>query len=602
MKEILESKKELVRLTTAGSVDDGKSTLIGRLLFDCDAVYQDQLESIKKSNDGEIDFALITDGLSSEREQGITIDVAYRYFSTRNRRFIISDVPGHEQYTKNMVTGASNADIAIILIDARRGVMRQSRRHLCIASLLQIPHVLVLVNKMDAIDYDRKAFEDIQSELSEFAAKLSIKDLQFIPISALKGDFVTKKSDNMSWYQGRTLLDYLENVQINVDRNLIDFRFPVQYVLRPHQDFRGYAGVVEGGAIKTGETVMVLPSKKISKIKEIYVGDRVVNECFSPQSALLTLEDEIDIARGDMLVRPNNVPQSKSAFEAYLCWMGDEKMELGHRYLVKQTTNMASSRVTELNYRLNVETLHRETAECFELNDIGKVVIRTQKPLYFDPYKQNRNTGGFILIDEATNQTVAAGMIIAAINEDDAEDSDFRDVSMRVQKPAPVLWFEGLSGSGKSTLADAVYERLVQKGIECRRLDGDLLREHITGDLGFGKEGRAKNLEIAGYLAQMLSQHGVVVLSTFITPYESVRRRLREQIENFQEIYVSTSLEVCEQRDVKGLYQKARKGEIENFTGISDDFEVPKNPALVIDTHNQNLEDCAQQIVKHFSL
>lgn len=599
MREILETQKELVRLTTAGSVDDGKSTLIGRLLFDCDAVYQDQIESIKRNNGGEIDFALITDGLSSEREQGITIDVAYRFFSTKNRRFIISDVPGHEQYTKNMVTGASNADIAVILIDARKGALVQSKRHLCIASLLQIPHVLVLVNKMDAVGYEEKVFQEVQEELSDFATKLSIKDLQFIPISALKGDFVTQKSENMTWYQGRTLLDYLENVQVNTDRNLVDFRFPVQHVIR-QKDFRGYTGVVEGGAIKKGESVMILPSKKETKVKDICIGDRVIDIGFSPQSLLITLEDEIDISRGDMLIRSNNKPYVAKGFEAYMCWMDEAKMKKNHRYLIKHTTNLLPCEVVDVKYKLNVETLHREQAQEFDLNDIGKVIIQTQRPIYFDIYKQNRNTGGFILIDEKTNQTVAGGMIIAPIKQQDIQEIDVTQKSIR--KPAPVLWLYGLSGSGKSTIANELFKSLQSRGIETHQLDGDLLREHITGDLGFGKEGREKNLEIAGYLAQMLSQHGVVVIATFITPYESVREKLRSNITNYNGVYVATPLEVCEKRDIKGLYKKARDGKIENFTGISDPFEKPQHPSLVVDTQGKTVEECVDEIEKHFGL
>ena len=411
---------ELVRLTTAGSVDDGKSTLIGRLLFDCNAIFQDQLEAIKKASKQsgqEIDLSLITDGLAAEREQKITIDVAYRYFTTKKRRFIIADVPGHEQYTRNMVTGASTADIAIILVDARKGLLTQTKRHLFVASLLSIPHILVVVNKIDDMGYDQAVYEAIKKDVIDCATRLQIEDLQIMPISALRGDMVVNRGDKLNWYQGSTLYDYLENVQLVGDRNLIDFRFPVQNVLRPHQDFRGYAGKVEGGIIRKGDAVTVLPSGKQSKIKSIIYDDAEQTEAFAPQSVVLTLEDERDISRGEMIVRQKNLPEVGNHLEATICWFSETPMQPGKSYLIKHTTRTTRCQIDTLRYRLNIDTYHRESAKSLGLNEMGRVYLQTHIPLMFDPYYKNRNTGGFILIDEITNATIAAGVIVAKVKD-----------------------------------------------------------------------------------------------------------------------------------------------------------------------------------------
>lgn len=408
-------KKDLLRLVTAGSIDDGKSTLIGRLLYESKGIYKDQLASIesiaKKRGEKEIDLSLLVDGLKSEREQGITIDVAYRYFSTQKRKFIIADSPGHVQYTRNMVTAASTAELAVIIIDARKGVLEQTKRHSFIATLLDIPHILVVVNKMDLVDYSEDIYQKIKEDYLQFASRLPTHDIQVKPISALIGDMVTKRGNNMDWYDGRTFLQYLENINIVSDRNLIDFRFPVQTVLRPNLDFRGYAGRIESGVIKAGDDIAVLPSGKKSKIKSIETYDGKLDKAFSPQSVVLTLEDEIDISRGDMLVRQRNIPEIRDEFEAEICWMAEEEMEEGGEYLIKHTTNTVPVILKELRYKININTLHREEGKQLGLNDIGRVIIKTQKPIFFDPYARNHKTGSFIIIDQLTNTTVGAGII-----------------------------------------------------------------------------------------------------------------------------------------------------------------------------------------------
>jgi len=460
------SNLDLVRLTTAGSVDDGKSTLIGRLLFDCNAIFQDQLEAIKKASKNsnnasgqEIDLSLITDGLSAEREQKITIDVAYRYFTTKRRRFIIADVPGHEQYTRNMVTGASTADIAMILVDARKGVLTQTKRHLFVASLLSIPHILIVVNKIDDMGYDQAVFEKIKQDIIECTTRLHIEDLQIMPISALRGDMVVNRGTNLNWYQGSTLYDYLENVQITGDRNLIDFRFPVQYVLRPHQDFRGYAGKVEGGIIRQGEAVTILPSGKQSKIKSIIYNNADQAEAFAPQSVVLTLEDERDISRGDMIVRSKNLPEVGNQIEATICWFNETAMQPGKSYLIKHTTRTTRCQIDTLRYRLNIDTFHREPAKQLQFNEIGRVYITTHLPLLFDPYYKNRNTGGFIIIDELTNATVAAGVIIAGVKT---------AAKKAVAQPSAVTMvnISGLTGAKKTAVTKALTKTLKKRGIK----------------------------------------------------------------------------------------------------------------------------------------
>jgi len=592
---------ELLRLTTAGSVDDGKSTLIGRLLYDCNAIHEDYLISIAKTsqqrgNSG-LDLSLVTDGLAAEREQNITIDVAYRYFSLANRRIIIADVPGHEQYTRNMVTGASTADLALILVDARNGVMIQSKRHLFLAALLGIPHILIVVNKMDVVSYDQEIFEKIKSDLVNYAARINIHDLQFIPISALTGDMVVNRGENMPWYNGSTLLSYLENLQIISDKNLLDFRFPVQLVVRAENDFRGYAGRIESGIARVGEEVLVLPSAKKTKIGSIIADGKECQEAFTPQSVILTLEDEIDVSRGNMIVRANNLPEISNKFEATISWFFDEPLKKGKSYIIKQTTKSTRCFVDTLRYKINIDTLHREESDNLMINDVGRVYLRINEPLMFDTYSKNRNTGSFIIIDELTNETVGAGIIIGNIEKSFyAVDNDKR----RVIAPKGVtLWFTGLSGSGKSAIADKLFEYLSQRGVACERLDGDIMRESLSKDLGFSGEDRDKNIERAAFVAKILNKHGVMVLTTFISPYEKHRRLAKNQLGNFVEIFVNAPLAVCEQRDTKGLYKKARQGKIPFFTGIDDTYEAPKDPDIELKTHELPLEACVEKIVHY---
>lgn len=589
---------ELVRICTAGSVDDGKSTLIGRLLHDCESVFEDQLLALEKSASKvgkEVDLAHLLDGLKAEREQGITIDVAYRYFSTPKRRFVIADVPGHEQYTRNMVTGASTANVAMILVDARKGMLIQSKRHLFIASLLNIPHILIVVNKMDLMGYDQDVFNKIKNDFQEFSGKLNLKDLQFIPVSALKGEMVVERGNNMNWYSGRTLIDYMENIQIGSDKNMIDFRFPVQYVVRPNQDFRGYAGRVESGSIKKGEKVKIMPSGRTSRVESIYVHGERAEQAFAPQSALITLEDEIDISRGEMIVRENNLPMVGREIESTINWMGELPLELNKSYFIKHGTKTTRCYINKIRYRLNINDLHREETDKLKLNEMGRVIITVNEPLLFDAYSQNKNTGSFILIDEGTNNTVGAGIII---RKGGSSENIIESNKVKKNRGA-VLWFTGLSGSGKSTIADKLHEVLQGLGARSERLDGDIVRESLTRDLGFSKEDRDKNIERVSYVAGLLSKHDVLVLASFISPYRANRELARQKANDFIEIFVDATLDTCIKRDVKGHYKKALAGEIESFTGISDPYEHPERPDLHIKTDETTLDECVEKIISY---
>ncbi|MBH41266.1 MAG: adenylyl-sulfate kinase [Candidatus Magasanikbacteria bacterium] len=606
MKDIIESlhKKELVRLVTAGSVDDGKSTLIGRLLYDLGEVYTDQVEALKKQEriDGEIDFSLITDGLDAEREQKITIDVAYRYFSTKSRRFIIADVPGHEEYTRNMVTGASNAQIAMVLIDARKGLLTQTKRHLFIASRLGIPHMVVVINKMDVIGYSEEQFNIIKEECASFCAKLHIKDLQFIPISSLKGDMIVDRGKKLDWYQGRTVVDYLENVQVATDRNLIDFRFPVQYIIRPNQDFRGYAGKIEGGAIREGESVMILPSKKTTKIKTIHIGEKQVASAFNPQSVVLELSEDIDISRGDMVVREKNIPHMGNTFEAHMFWFANIPLEKHKRYILKHSTKTTPCFITEIVHKINVDTAHREETNTLPFNEMGRVHVRALDVVFFDNYTKNRHTGSAIIIDEETHNTVGAAIITNPLTDSCNSKKDIIESGITKPHKGGVLWFTGLSGSGKSTIANAVCTRLQECGYKVERLDGDVLRSGITAHLGFSKEDRIKNIDIAGHAAKLLAKHGVIVVASFISPIKEQREEMKKNIDNFTEIYVNTPVEVCEKRDPKGRYKKARSGELENFTGVTSIYEEPDNPDILLETENTIIEECVANVLSFTNL
>jgi bifunctional enzyme CysN/CysC len=612
---------DLLRFSTAGSVDDGKSTLIGRLLYDTKSIFEDQLEAVERASrqrgDSYVDLALLTDGLRAEREQGITIDVAYRYFATPKRKFIIADTPGHIQYTRNMVTGASNAELTIILLDARKGVLTQSKRHGFIASLLQIPHILVAVNKMDLVEYREEVFQQIVTEYSDFASKLSIADLTFIPISALKGDNVVNKSDNMPWYDGPTLLHHLENVNIGATRNLIDFRFPVQSVIRPHQDFRGFAGQIASGSISPGEEVVALPSGKRSRVTAIVTYDGELAEAFAGDSVILTLADEIDISRGDVLVRTHNLPQSANQLECILCWLNEEPLNLKTSYVLQHTTRQVRAFITELNYRIDVDTLHREATQTLQLNEIGRARLTTTQPLFFDPYALNRATGSFILIDPIANTTVAAGMIrrrSRAVDELVTQqpsrqrstnvtwDSSQITREMRERQKghhAAVLWFTGLSGSGKSTIARTLEKRLYELGCHTFYVDGDNVRHGLNGDLGFSEQDRKENIRRVAEVARLAFDHGNLTICTFISPFAADRDFAKSIIPSgrFFEIYVKCDLEVLKRRDPKGLYAKALRGEIAEFTGISSPYEEPLNPALVVESDVQAVEDSVEQLI-----
>mgnify|MGYP006291975373 CR=1 FL=1 len=619
--------RELLRFSTAGSVDDGKSTLIGRMLFDSKGIFKDQMEALKKTSElrGEkdINLALLTDGLRAEREQGITIDVAYRYFSTPKRKFIIADTPGHEQYTRNMVIGASTADLAVFLVDARNGVVTQSKRHAFLASLLGIPHILVAINKMDAVDYSQEVYNKIVADYLGFSEKLDIHDIEFIPISALKGDNVVHKSRNMKWYKGPTVMYYLENVTISADRNLIDFRFPVQYVVRPHQDFRGFAGRVASGTVQVGEEIVALPSGQKSAVKEIYEYDNKVDEAFASQSVVMTLKDEIDISRGDMIVRAHNIPTVKNDFEAIICWM-DEKKDLNRttHYLLQHSTKVVKAYVSDLFYKINVNTLHREDGSALTLNEIGRVMIKTGQNIFYDAYSSNRQTGSFILIDPATYQTVAAGMIrtdsrtgvemkelgTEAGREQRATnivwergEINREDREQRNKHQAAVLWFTGLSGSGKSTIAKALEKKLFDRGVQVMRLDGDNVRHGLCGDLGFSDEERQENIRRIAHVAGLFFEGGNIVLCSFISPNREMRHYARDLVPEgrFIEIFVDCPLEECKKRDPKGLYKKAIAGEIKEFTGITAPYETPENPEVVLDTSSQSLAECVAQCMRY---
>jgi bifunctional enzyme CysN/CysC len=617
---------DLLRFTTAGSVDDGKSTLIGRLLYDTKSIFEDQLEAVEETSrrrgEGYVNLALLTDGLRAEREQNITIDVAYRYFATPRRKFIIADTPGHIQYTRNMVTGASTAELAIVLIDARNGVLTQSKRHGFIASLLGIPHILVAINKMDLVDWSEEVYEEIVAEYSAFSEKLGVDDLTFIPISALHGDNVVEQSENSPWYQGPSLLHHLEHVNVGAQKNLVDFRYPVQYVVRPDQDYRGYAGRVASGAVRPGEEIMVLPSKKHSVVTGIDTFDGPVDEARAGDSVVVTVRDELDISRGDMIVRPLNLPTVSNEIDATICWTSEEPMKPGTRYWLRQTTREVRAFISRLVYRIDVDTLHREETDHFELNDIGRVQITTAQPVFFDQYQLNRETGSFILIDPHSNNTVAAGMIRGEVQheagipeEETEEDRARREISPDVvwegwniplptreernDHRAAVVWLTGLPASGKSTVARVVERRLFEAGCQTMLLDGDQVRHGLSGDLGFTPEDRRENIRRIGEVAGLFFRQGCVVVCTFVSPFREDRERARSLVPEgrFVEVFVDTPLEECERRDPKGLYARARKGEIAHMTGLTSPYEEPEEPEIHLETSGKDADALADEIL-----
>lgn len=604
----------LLRLATAGSVDDGKSTLIGRLLYDSKAVMEDQWASVEQTSKDRghdyTDLALVTDGLRAEREQGITIDVAYRYFATPKRKFIIADTPGHIQYTRNMVTGASTAQLVIVLVDARHGLLEQSRRHAFLASLLGIRHLVLAVNKMDLLGWDQEKFDAIRDEFHAFAARLDVQDVTSIPISALHGDNVVTKSDQTPWYEGPSLLSHLEDVYIAGDRNMVDVRFPVQYVIRPHtlehQDHRSYAGAVASGVMRSGDEVVVLPIGKTTRITAIDGPNGPVAEAFPPMAVSVRLADDIDISRGDMIARTHNQPRITQEFDATVCWMADNAvLEPGRDYVVKHTTRTVRARIAGLDYRLDVNTLHRDkTATALKLNELGRVSLRTQVPLLLDEYTRNASTGSFILIDPDTNGTVAAGMVLRDVSARTPSPNTVRHRSLVTAQDRPprgkTVWFTGLSGSGKSSVAMLVERKLLEKGISAYVLDGDNLRHGLNADLGFSMADRAENLRRLSHVATLLADCGHLVLVPAISPLAEHRALARKVHADagidFFEVFCDTPLQDCERRDPKGLYAKARAGEITHFTGIDSPYQRPKNPDLRL-TPDRSIDEQAQEVI-----
>ena len=606
-------QKSLLRFITCGSVDDGKSTLIGRLLYDSKMIFEDQLASLESDSKRvgtqgqELDFALLVDGLAAEREQGITIDVAYRFFATEKRKFIVADTPGHEQYTRNMVTGASTADLAVILVDARKGVLVQTRRHSYLAHLLGIRHVVLAVNKMDLVDYSQEVFDGIVADYRAFASEIGIEGFTAIPISGFKGDNITAApSANTPWYQGPSLIEHLETVEIEgAAAQARPFRMPVQWVNRPNLDFRGFAGLISEGAVKPGDAVRVVPSGKTSTVKSIVTFDGEIDEAVAGQSVTLTLADEIDCSRGDVLALADDPPQSADQFEATVVWMSDDALIPGRGYWLKLATQTVSATVAHPKYEIDVNSLEHLAAKTLDLNAIGVCEVTTDRPIVFEPYADSRALGGFILIDKLTNATVGAGMIHFCLRRAQNVHWQALEVSreahavLKGQKPA-VLWFTGLSGSGKSTIANLVEKKLHAAGRHTFLLDGDNVRHGLNKDLGFTEADRIENIRRVGEVAKLMSDAGLIVLTAFISPFRAEREMVRTMLPagEFVEIFVDTPLEVAESRDVKGLYKKAREGQLKNFTGIDSPYERPETPEIRIDTTRTSPEDAAELIVE----
>lgn len=617
------AEPDLLRFSTVGSVDDGKSTLIGRLLHDAGALPEDHREALHASRDGEDgapDFARLTDGLKAEREGRITIDVAYRHFSTARRRFLVADTPGHEQYTRNMATGASTADLTVALIDARAGVLTQSRRHAFISSLLGVPRLVVAVNKMDLVGFDESVFRRVSGEYREFVARLGFTDVTFIPMSAREGDNVVVKSARTPWYDGPSLLSHLENVYVGGDANLVDFRFPVQRVARPDAAFRGYAGTVASGVVRPGDEVVVMSSGRRSRVRRIVTADGDLDHAFPPQAVTLVLEDEVDVGRGDLIAHPNNVPHSLRAVDAMVVWMGDEPLRVGTTCLVKHTTNVVRAHCARIDYRTDPDTLHRREADRLDLNDIGRVTFTLFRPIWADEYRRNRATGGFVAIDPATNATVGAGVVVdrpraSQPTERATTEPASRDVVWHRGKVSPderarllrqraaTVWLTGLPGSGKSTIAFELEKALVTSGHACFALDGDNVRHGLARDLGFSPADRRENVRRVAEVARLFNDAGVFVVTAFISPYREDRDLARSIVgeDRFLETWISTELGTCEARDPKGLYARARAGEIPDFTGVSAPYEPPERPSLVLDAGSLPLSDCVARLMEVLS-
>jgi bifunctional enzyme CysN/CysC len=604
--------KGLLRFITCGSVDDGKSSLIGRLLHESKMIFEDQLATLEDDSrrvgtrGAELDYALVVDGLAAEREQGITIDVAYRFFSTDKRKFIVADTPGHEQYTRNMVTGASTADLAVILIDARKGVLTQTRRHSYVVALLGIRHVVLAVNKMDLVDYAQDAFADIERDYREFARRIDLEAITCIPVSAVAGDNVVARSERMPWYRGPALLEHLESAPLADDPASRAFRMPVQWVNRPNADFRGFAGLIASGSIRSGDAVRVLPSGRSSTVARILLGDAEIPEAVAAQSVTLTLTDEIDVSRGDVLCAAGAPPGVANQFEATIIWMHDEALLQGRTYLLKIGAKTVNATVAPIKYRVNVNTLEHLAAKKLELNDIGVCGIELSSPVVFEPYDDSRVLGGFILIDRLTNNTVGAGLLHFALRRSQNVHWQALDVNKRAraqlshQKPC-ILWFTGLSGAGKSTIANLVEKQLHADGRHTYLLDGDNVRHGLNKDLGFTNEDRVENIRRVAEVARLMVDAGLIVIVSFISPFRSERRMARNLVETdeFIEVFVDTSLAAAEARDVKGLYKKARRGELKNFTGIDSPYEAPETPEIHLDTALLAPEAAASQVIAH---
>ncbi len=603
--------KELLRFITCGSVDDGKSTLIGRLLYESKVLFEDQLESIEADSKkfgtqgGNPDFALLVDGLAAEREQGITIDVAYRYFNTDRRKFIVADTPGHEQYTRNMITGASTADVAILLIDARKGLLTQTRRHSYLTSLIGINNIVLAVNKMDLVQYSEDTFNEIVESFEEFAAQINIKNSTAIPMSALVGDNIIEPSVEMPWYHGTTLLSYLETVKIDSElAQSLPFRLPVQWVNRPNLDFRGFAGTIASGVVKKGDSVRIQPSGKTSSIDRIVASDGDLEQAAAGQAITVTLSDQIDISRGDVISTTETPASTANQFESTVVWMDEEALLPGRPYIMKCGTSTSTATITDIKHEINVNTMEQTAAKKLELNNIGVCNLNLDRQIAFDPYEENQTTGSFILIDKISNNTVGAGTLNFALRRSQNIHMQAVDVDKKLRsdlkaQQSCVLWFTGLSGSGKSTIANIVERKLSAQGRHTYLLDGDNVRHGLNKDLGFTDADRVENIRRIGEVARLMVDSGLIVLTAFISPFRTERQMARSLLEDgeFLEVFVETPLSVAEERDPKGLYKKARRGELKNFTGIDSPYESPESPEILVDTSSLSAEQCAERVI-----
>jgi bifunctional enzyme CysN/CysC len=618
-----DENKDLLRILTAGSVDDGKSTLIGRLMFDSKMIYEDQLATLERDSKRvghageEIDYALLLDGLKAEREQGITIDVAYRYFSTNKRKFIIADCPGHEQYTRNMVTGASTANLAVILIDATKGVITQTRRHTFLVSLLGIKHVVLAVNKMDLVDFNQQVFEDICAEYKAFITQLNVPDVEFIPLSALKGDNVVDSSTRMPWYHGKSLLEFLESVYVSSDRNFEDLRYPVQYVNRPDRNFRGFSAKVASGIITKGDAIMVLPSRKTSTIKSIVTYDGEVDFAFPPQSVTVTFDDEIDASRGEMIVHPDNLPHIERQFEAMLVWMDEKPMNPSTQFYLKHNTNTTKARIDSIRYKVDVNTLQKSEINFFELNEIGRAILTTVKPIFFDPYTKNRNTGSFVLIDPVSHNTCAVGMIIDRLGREELHPKISGDElrekiekgqclistderQKRYNQKGVTIWISGLHGSGKNELAYKLEKELFDLGANAVLLDGSTLRSSLSRELDFSPADRAEHLRRVAHIARILNDQGIITICSFISPDENIREQVSQIIgkDKYHMVYMDASLEFCKMNRPE-LYRLAEDSKIDNLPGVDTVFEIPVNPNLTICPETEAI--CPERVISYLN-